>query len=100
MRGYVWDCILAGIHFCFSGYFCAYGLSGISFIHNLISIIFARIPLAYLASKYYLYSLFPMGIAAPIGSALSVIICIAAFFWMNRHPGRLEPEAAVAKKVH
>ncbi len=100
MRGYVWDCILAGIHFCFSGYFCAYGLSGISFIHNLISIIFARIPLAYLASKYYLYSLFPMGIAAPIGSALSVIICIAAFFWMNRHPERLEPEAAVAKKVH
>ncbi len=41
-----------------------------------------------------------MGIAAPIGSALSVIICIAAFFWMNRHPERLEPEAAVAKKVH
>lgn len=27
MRGYIWDCILAGIHFCFSGYFCAYGLS-------------------------------------------------------------------------
>ena len=25
MRGYVWDCILAGIHFSFSGYFCAYG---------------------------------------------------------------------------
>ena len=23
MRGYIWDCILAGIHFCFSGYFCA-----------------------------------------------------------------------------
>lgn len=31
MRGYVWDVILAGIHFCFSGYFCAYGLSGLSF---------------------------------------------------------------------
>lgn len=22
MRGYIWDCIFAGIHFCFSGYFC------------------------------------------------------------------------------
>jgi len=85
MRGYVWDCIFAGIHFSFSGYFCAYGLSGISFVHNLISILCARIPLAYLASKYFTSSLFPMGIAAPAGSALSVIICVAAFFWMNRH---------------
>lgn len=79
MRGYVWDCVFAGIHFCFSGYFCAYGLSGISFAHNMASIIFARIPLAYLASKYFISSLFPMGLAVPAGSALSVIICAAAF---------------------
>lgn len=85
MRGYVWDCILAGVHFCFSGYFCAYGLSGISFIHNSISIICVRIPLAYLASKFFTDTLFPMGIASPAGSALSVIICIGAFIWMNRY---------------
>lgn len=30
LRGYVWDCIFAGVHFCFSGYFCAVGKSGIS----------------------------------------------------------------------
>lgn len=23
LRGYIWDCIFAGIHFSFSGYFCA-----------------------------------------------------------------------------
>ena len=86
MRGYVWDCVFAGIHFCFSGYFCAYGLSGISFAHNMASIIFARIPLAYLASKYFISSLFPMGLAAPAGSALSVIIGAAAFFWLQHHP--------------
>ena len=27
LRGYVWDCVLAGIHFCFSGYFTACGRS-------------------------------------------------------------------------
>lgn len=90
MRGYVWDCVFAGIHFCFSGYFCAYGLSGISFAHNMASIIFARIPLAYLASKYFISSLFPMGLAVPAGSALSVIICAAAFFWMQHHPEKLK----------
>ena len=86
MHSYVWDCIFAGIHFSFSGYFCAYGLSNISFLHNFLSIVCARIPLAYIASKYYTDSLFPMGIAAPAGSALSVVICMIALVWMNRHP--------------
>lgn len=90
MRGYVWDCIFAGVHFCFSGYFCAYGLSMISFIHNSASIVFARIPLAYIAAVYFTDSLVPMGIAAPAGSLLSVLICIIAFFWMRRHPERLK----------
>lgn len=82
MRGYVWDCVFAGVHFCFSGYFCAYGLSGISFLHNLISILCARIPLAYLAAIYFTESLFPMGIAAPAGSLLSVLICTVAFIFV------------------
>lgn len=86
MRGYVWDCIFAGVHFCFSGYFCAYGFSMISFLHNSISIVCARIPLAYIAANYFTESLLPMGIAAPAGSLLSVIICIAAFVWMRRKP--------------
>lgn len=84
MRGYVWDCILAGIHFSFSGYFCAYGLSGISFIHNSLSIICVRIPLAYIASRYFTDTLFPMGLASPAGSGLSVIICVGVFLWMDK----------------
>ena len=90
MRGYVWDCVFAGVHFCFSGYFCAYGFSMISFIHNSISIVCARIPLAYVAAVYFTDSLVPMGIAAPAGSLLSVFVCIIAFFWMKRHPERMK----------
>lgn len=84
MHGYVWDCIFAGIHFCFSGYFCAYGRSGISFLHNFLSIVCVRIPLAYFASKCFAETLFPMGLASPGGSALSVIICVGAFWWMEK----------------
>ena len=83
LHSYIWDCVFAGIHFCFSGYFCAYGLSGISFMHNLAAIICARIPIAYLASRQYPDTLFPMGFAAPAGSFLSVIICTGAFVWMK-----------------
>ena len=84
MRGYIWDCILAGIHFCFSGYFCACGLSGFSFLHNSISIVCARIPLAYLASRLFTDTLFPMGLATTAGSSVSVVICIGVFIWMQR----------------
>lgn len=84
MRGYVWDCILAGIHFCFSGYFCTCKLSGISFTHNCISIFLMRVPLAYVTAKYCTQSLFPMGLATTAGSCVSVLICVIAYFFIKR----------------
>ena len=84
LRSYVWDCAIAGIDFSFSGYFYAYGMSFISFTHNLLSIVCVRIPLSYLLSKMYTDTLFPMGIASPAGSVLSVIICVIAFIWFRK----------------
>jgi len=84
MKSYVWDCVVAGIHFTFSGYFCAMNKSGISFIHNTISILTARIPIAYYASVKYADTLFPMGLAAPIGSCISVIVCVVAFVILEK----------------
>ena len=76
--------MLAGVHFCFSGYFCACGRSGISFLHNFLSIICARVPGAYLASVYFPDTLYPMGLAAPAGSLLSGVICVAAFVYLQK----------------
>ena len=85
MHGYVWDCVFAGIHFCFSGYFCAYGRSSFSFLHNSISIVCARVPLAYLASRYFPNTLLPMGLATATGSLVSVVICVVVYLWMQRN---------------
>ena len=84
LKSYVIDCVLAAIHFCFSGYFTAMGKSIISFIHNSISIVFVRIPGAYLASKFWPETLFPMGCAAPLGSLLSALICVFVFIWLRK----------------
>lgn len=84
IRGYIWDCIFAGVHFSFSGYFCAYGKSEISFVHNLIAILCVRIPGVYLTSKIFPDTLFPMGLATATGSLLSVIICMIAFGWLKK----------------
>ena len=85
LQGYIFDCIFAGVHFCFSGYFCACGRSELSFLHNVVSIVTARIPLVYLTSIWYPMTLFPMGLATAAGSLVSVVICIGAFLYLRGH---------------
>ena len=84
LRGYIFDCIFAGIHFSFSGYFCACGKSGLSFLHNIVAITLVRIPGAYLTSRLFPTTLLPMGLATAAGSALSVVICVIAFAAIRR----------------
>lgn len=84
LRGYVWDCIFAGIHFCFSGFFTACGYALISFLHNSLSIVCARVPLAWLSSQLYPDTLYPMGLSTCTGSVVSCLICIVAYCWLKR----------------
>lgn len=84
LRSYIWDSFLAGIQFSFSGYFCAIGRSGLSFLHNFLSIVCVRVPGAYLASRFFPQTLLPMGLAPACGSLLSVIICVIAYALLSR----------------
>lgn len=84
LKAYVIDCAFAAVHFCFSGFFCAYGLSMISFIHNVVSILVVRVPGAYLAAKLFPDTLYPMGLAAPLGSLVSAFICVGYYIWFRK----------------
>ena len=86
MRSYVWDVVFAGIHFSFSGYFCAIGKSYLSFIHNITSIALVRIPGVYLMSIKFPNTLYPMGFATVVASFVSVIICVIMYVSLNRGP--------------
>lgn len=85
LQGYIYDCLFAGMHFCFSGLFTACGYSIISFIYNFLSVILVRIPFAYLASEMYPDTLFPMGLTTWFGSVFSVVFCIVVYRWMMKH---------------
>lgn len=84
LKSYVFDCLFAGFQFSFSGYFCALGKSIISFIHNVAAIIFVRVPGAYLASKLWPDTLYPMGWAPALGSLLSSVICLIFFIALEK----------------
>ena len=92
LRGYIFDCIFAGVHFSFSGYFCACGKSGFSFLHNIIAIALVRIPGVYLTSSLFPTTLFPMGLATAAGSLFSVVICLIVFACMRRHSRTVQLE--------
>ena len=79
LRGYIWDSWFGGIQFSFSGYFCAIGRSGLSFLHNTLSILLVRIPGAYLASRFFPATLLPMGLANAAGSLFSILVCLIAY---------------------
>ena len=79
IRGYIWDCFFAGVQFSFSGYFCAIDRSGLSFLHNTLSILLVRIPGAYLASRFFPATLLPMGLANAAGSLFSILVCLIAY---------------------
>ena len=93
LRGYVWDAFFAGIQFSFSGYFCAVGKSQLSFLHNTISILTARVPGAYLTSKYFPNTLLPMGLSSAAGSLISIIVCLTAFFFLSKKENKEAREA-------
>ena len=71
----------------------------IPFLHNSLSIICARIPLAYLLSKHFTDTLFPMGLSSPAGSLLSVLICIGVFIWMRKQQAK-EDEKNKISPIH
>ena len=97
LRGYIWDTVFAGIHFSFSGYFCACGRSGLSFLHNIVSVALVRIPGAYVTSRMFPDNLFPMGLATAAASFVSVLICLAAFGALERRERKARQENTKAE---
>ena len=87
LRGYIWDSFFAGVQFSLSGYFCACGRSGLSFLHNFLSIVCVRIPGAYLTSRLFPQTLLPMGLTNAAGSLFSICarwICPCRLFWLGQ----------------
>lgn len=84
IRSYIIDAIFAGIHFCFSGFFAAWGRSYIGFIHN-------SSPSHWYACgcvpriETFPRHIVPHGLAAPAGSLLSVLICLGFYAWLKYH---------------
>lgn len=98
LRGYILDALFGSVQFSFSGYFCAYGRSGFSFLHNILAVVFVRVPGAWLTSLLFPQTLLPMGLAPACGSLFSILVCLVLYGWLRRH--HLVGTALMEEKAH
>jgi len=84
LKAYAIDCLLTAFLFCFMGYFNGCGNTTFVMIQGIIGGICIRLPVSWAMSKIMPVSLFRIGLATPISSAVQIILCIT-FFAVVQH---------------
>ncbi|MBE6903775.1 MAG: MATE family efflux transporter [Ruminococcaceae bacterium] len=84
LKAYAIDCVLTSFLFCFMGYFNGCGNTTFVMIQGIIGGICVRLPVSWAMSKLMPVSLFRIGLATPISSAIQIILCVSFFIIMQR----------------
>ena len=98
LRTYSIDCIIVAFSFCLNGYFCSINKSIVVLVHNAISSFCVRIPLVMLLNKLFPESMLPMGLASPIGSLVSLVICGIYLLILRKKKSEKKPQGVSERK--
>lgn len=79
LKAYAIDCLLTAILFCCVGYFNGCGKTFFVMVQGIIGAFFIRIPAVWLISHLGDATLFHIGLATPLSSAVQIILCLAAY---------------------
>lgn len=89
LRAYAIDCLLTSFLFCLMGYFNGSGRTLFVMIQGIVGAFVIRVPISYFVSRVT-SSLFLIGLATPISSAVQIILCGIYFLHINKKRPRLE----------
>ena len=84
LRAYSLDCLLTSFLFCFIGYFSGLGRTSFVMAQGIVGAFCVRIPASWLASRITPVSVFRIGLATPLSSAVQIAMCLAAFLLFIR----------------
>ncbi len=85
VKSYGLDLIMLALVFNFNGFFSGCNHTTFSMIHSLFATLCIRVPVVYLMSRAANVTLFKIGLASPIASFSSVILCVLYLIWIRRH---------------
>lgn len=80
LKGFSFDCLMVCLLFCFTGYFNGCGHTMFVMVQGLVGALLVRMPVAYLMSLRPEPTLFSIGLATPLASLTSIVLCILYFF--------------------
>lgn len=84
LMAYGIDCVMTPFLFCFIGYFNGYEKTLFVMIQGLIGAFGIRVPVVFLMSRLPETSLFRIGLATPISTAVQITLCMIVYVRLSR----------------
>lgn len=84
LKAYAIDCMLTAIFFCYTGFYNGIGRTKFVMIQGIIGALGVRVPISYLMSRLTDTSLFKIGLATPMSSAVQLILCLGFMLYLKR----------------
>jgi putative MATE family efflux protein len=88
LKSYAIDCVLTAFLFCFMGYFNGCGNTTFVMLQGIIGGIGIRLPVSWAMSKVLPVSLFRIGLATPITTAVQILFCAGFYIAVQRERQR------------
>lgn len=76
LKAYAIDCLFTAIFFCYTGFYNGIGKTRFVMIQGILGAFCVRVPVSYIMSIQPKTSLFHIGLATPMSSALQLILCV------------------------
>ena len=92
LKAYAIDCLLTPFLFCFIGFFNGMGVTGFVMAQGIVGAFCVRVPASYLLSKLQPVTLFKIGLATPMSTALQILLCFGYLFYLQRWAKPLSPK--------
>lgn len=88
LKGFAPECLVTAILFSMMGFFNGHDKTVFVMAQALVQTLLVRLPLAYIMSIQPNASLTSIGLAAPIASAVGVVLNVGYFLWLKKKEGQ------------
>lgn len=84
LKAYAIDCLLTAVFFCYIGFYNGIVKTTFVMIQGIIGAFGVRVPVSYIMSRQADPTLFKIGLATPMSSALQLILCLSFMLYLGR----------------
>lgn len=85
LKAYAIDCMFTAVFFCYTGFYNGIGRTRFVMLQGIIGAFCVRVPVSYFMSIQPTPSLFHIGLATPMSSALQLVLCVGFMLMLNKN---------------